>query len=49
MFKKLIDKLLCCHEWITYSKVEMYDNNSRGGYPTQIKYTLICKKCGKIK
>ena len=49
MFKRLIDKLLCCHEWITFSEVKMYDSSSRSERPTQIKYTLICKKCGKIK
>jgi hypothetical protein len=47
MFKRLIDKLLCCHEWMTFSEVKMYGNSNE--YPTQIKYTLICKKCGKIK
>lgn len=48
MFKRLIDKLLCCHEWMTFSEVKMYGRNENE-YPTQIKYTLICKKCGKIK
>lgn len=49
MFKKLINKLLCCHEWTTFSETKIYSRDTSSGLPCKIKYTLICKKCGKIK
>jgi hypothetical protein len=46
IFNKIFGKLLCCHKW------SMYRTNAIMGAfekPIEIRETLICKKCGKIK
>lgn len=51
MFKQLLEKLLCKHNWKVHCTIDVYKNNngviSKDPYKT--KQTLICKKCGKIK
>lgn len=45
---KLVEKWACCHRWESWQKTNVFEfpNSSR---PCEIKETLICSKCGKIK
>lgn len=48
MLKKLIDKLLCNHEWETIQEGYVYlDENDK--MPAYKKLLMVCTKCGKIK
>lgn len=47
MLKKLLEKWSCKHKWQIHHKANIYGS----GYdmPTEIRHTLICENCGKIK
>lgn len=41
-------KKYCHHEWESYHRVRVFEDNS-AKRPIETRETLICKKCGKIK
>lgn len=45
---KLVEKWACCHRWESHFKTNVYEKpfSTR---PCELKETLICSKCGKIK
>ena len=48
MFKKLIDKLFCCHEWQELKRLRYFFDDD-DDLPYTITYVYKCNKCGKIK
>lgn len=48
MLKQLFQKACCCHDWEERYKTRVFETDS-SSRPYEIKVTLVCKKCGKIK
>ena len=48
MIKKLLEKWACKHRWELYHGTNVY-RSSEALTPYEIRHTLICQKCGKIK
>lgn len=48
LLKRLLNKWTCCHEWVEYKKINVYEDGY-GDIPVYYKYLFICKKCGKMK
>lgn len=47
---KLLEKLLCPHEWQLHKEIKVYDENyTYNNFPVEIRQILVCKKCGKIE
>ncbi len=49
--EKLLEKWACGHQWKFYAEMDLFvkGDNRAIPIPIQIRHTLICKKCGKIK
>lgn len=47
--EKLRKQNSCNHEWEIIEKNELYNPAVWSQYPTNIVYTMQCKKCGEIK
>ena len=48
MLRKLIEKLSCNHKWEIHNTTNIRDTEMPD-IPTEVRQTLICKECGKIK
>ena len=48
MIKQILQKLSCLHKWKSHNRTKVYDPECRDT-PYEIKETLICQTCGKIK
>lgn len=46
LIKRMMDKWLCCHDWEHHVTDRIKDDCNR---VIELRETLICKKCGKIK
>lgn len=49
MWKSIVEKLFCTHQWVSHAK-NLYSSTAlNGNKAEQTVEILICKKCGKIK
>jgi len=49
MWKLIIEKLFCTHNWKSHAK-NLYSNQlNNGGREEKTLEVLICQKCGRIK
>lgn len=49
MWKKIVSKLFCLHQWESHAK-NLYSSELRnGGHEEKTLEVMICKNCGKIK
>lgn len=48
MLSKLIEKWSCRHKWEIHNTTNIHDTEIPD-IPTEVRQTLICKECGKIK
>lgn len=51
LLRAILEKWACKHDWDTFAKTKVYDEGDTmdTAYPIRTRYTLICKRCGKIK
>ena len=54
LFLNYLHKKFCCHDWEERYRANIYINtpyvvDKNKKVPDDIRVTLICKKCGKIK
>lgn len=47
MFRRLIEKWCCLHQWKVLGETEVYVKGH--ALPSQITKVLMCEKCGKIE
>lgn len=48
LLKLWLEKLSCKHKWKIHHITKVYEH-SDNSMPREIKQTLICQECGKIK
>ncbi len=49
MWKTIINKLFCLHQWKSHAKSTYRFDYLNGNKSEQITEIIICDKCGKIK
>jgi translation initiation factor 2 beta subunit (eIF-2beta)/eIF-5 len=49
--KRLIEFLIegCFHKWEVENDIKIWEGHDTTKLPTEARYVLQCKKCGKIK
>ena len=46
--KNYLDKISCHHQWEVHEQVNRFQFDE-STMPVEVRQTLICKRCGKIK